>query len=373
MHEDDHYAHTATVQHLHESQYSKPFVLPALPSSTVNLPSKSFPIDATFSTLSSPPQTLSDLPSSEISEYSIDADELKLRDPAKLRSTQLTEATYRQYILDFMTQEVVRILGDNPRAIEAFPEYGGYKSQTVEKEGSSFRAGRSPHRTYALHDKTNSVTCTSLSARRDVPFKSYDTPGSPVQDLFAFSISDLLDVPTLKILAHRIVEHTARSEEKRRLRRIKANEARPADLALDRKRKAEGRDWRLTDSERQSRMERLTAYTIRGLHADGSVVHLQDGYLPLPPEMVLPLLVPHFEREMWVRKAAFLRKDDPRRGNGALVEDLLKRLREWGTDGRWERVGEWVVFDAVRWGQERGLVRKEGRGWWVADGAFGAG
>ena len=349
MYEDDQYAHTALVQSLHESLYSKPFVLPPLSSTVAPTTAKSFSIDAIFSTLSSPPQTLSDLPSSEMSEYGIESDELKLRDPAKLRSTQLTEATYRQYLLDYMTQEVVRILADNFRAIEAFPEYDEYGGPTADKQAPASRRTtpgptRFPQRDHALHDKTNSYASTTLTGDVEEQHMWCGAPSSSSRDLLGFSIADLLDVPTLNTLAYRIVEYTARQEEKRRLRRIKANEARPADLALDRKRKAEGRDWRLTDPERQARMERLTAYTIRGLHADGSVVHLQDGYLPLPPEMVLRLLVPHFEREMWLRKAAFMRKDDPRRGNGALVEDLVKRLREWGTDGRWERVGEWVVL-----------------------------
>jgi hypothetical protein len=62
----------------------------------------------------------------------------------------------------------------------------------------------------------------------------------------------------------------------------------------------------------------------------------------------------------------FMNRHDPRRGHGMLISDLTRRLAEYGQEGRWERVGEWHVEDALLWGCERGAVLRKGDGYRIA-------
>ena len=110
-------------------------------------------------------------------------------------------------------------------------------------------------------------------------------------------------------------------------------------------------------------MLRLTTWVIRNLHEDGAIVHLDSGYLPLTPELLFPVLLPIMEREEFLREGTFMRKDDPRRTNGVMVDEILARLGTWGKEGRWERVRGWVVEDAMRWAEIQGWVKKRGNGW----------
>ena len=338
--EEDQFEHIDTVRKLHRTVYSRPFVIPP----TVTVPAlsagntTSASHDATFSTLSSPLQSLPELPSSEWSEVDIPQSHLQLRDPAKLRSSQLTDSTYRQYVLDYMTQETVRILEASPAALRVLPEYAEYLDSLQIGMRQSTRSQRSKRETTVLH----------------------------AEELVPFTITDILDIPHLHQLATLVVDAVARKEEKRRRRRVLEGSPRPGDLEIDIERKRAGRDWRLTPQERQSRMCRLTSYIIRGLATDGAIVHVQDGYLPLPPILVFPLLAPHFEREAFLRLGVYMRKTDPRYGHGATAGEIVSRMRSWGEDGRWERISEWVIQDAIGWGDEKGLVKKQGLGWWLA-------
>ena len=100
--------HNAQVVHLHSNTYSRPFTMPPAPALA---PESARPVSEGASCVSSPGTTFSELASSEIGEISeVHSEELKLRDPSKLRSSQLTDATYRQYVLDYMTQETVTAL-----------------------------------------------------------------------------------------------------------------------------------------------------------------------------------------------------------------------------------------------------------------------
>lgn len=125
-------------------------------------------------------------------------------------------------------------------------------------------------------------------------------------------------------------------------------------------------------------MERLVKWVIRGLSEEGVLVQTQqtpvsgtgaavDAYIPLPESLLFPLLVPHLESEMARRSKTFIRKTDERYGHGILLGELVGRLRRFGEAGRWERVGEWCVEDALVWGEQRGSVRRVGRGWVVVD------
>ena len=347
--EEEGYDHIDLVRALHRDVYSQPFQIPLPLASSSFHANTSGNYNATFSTLSSPPQTLSDLPSSECSETDMQVGHLNLRDPAKLRPSQLTDSTYRQYVLDYMTQQTIRALGSDHQALGVFPEFAEY---LAELQSGSTRSTRSQR--YARKD--------------NVIDDSSDQSMSCDEELHPFTLPDILDVPHLHQLALLVVDAVARKEEKRRRRRIVEGVPRPGDVEVDVERKKTGRDWRLTSQERSSRMSRLTAYIIRGLASDGAIVHLHDGYLPLPPDVVFPLLAPHFEREAFLRKGVYMRKSDPRYGNGVTAAELVVRLRGWGADGRWERINEWVIQDAIAWGEGRGLVRKQGVGWWLVDG-----
>lgn len=91
----------------------------------------------------------------------------------------------------------------------------------------------------------------------------------------------------------------------------------------------------------------------------------QHAYLPLPPPLLFPLLIPHIQAELDYRAKIFVKKDDPRKINGVMVEEVLARLRRWGEEGRWERVQGWVVEEGLEWGCMKGKVEKRGRGWEV--------
>jgi len=339
--EEEQYDHIDTVRALHKTVYSQPFHIPSLANALIGIPATTKQDDATFSTLSSPPQTLSDLPSSDWSEVDIPQGRLQLRDPAKLRPSQLTDSIYRQYVLDYMTQETVRVLEASSSALGVFPEYAEY-----------------------LGNLEHGTKRSTRSQRRSAPNRIVV---SDAEELHPFTLTDILDVPHLHQLATLVVDAVARKEEKRRRRRIIEGVPRAGDLEIDTERKRTGRDWRLTAQERSSRMVRLTSYIIRRLAADGAIVHLQDGYLPLPPILVVPLLAPHFEREAFLRKGVYMRKTDSRYGNGATAAELVVRLRGWGADGRWERMNEWVVQDAIGWAEGKGLVKKQGTGWWLME------
>lgn len=129
----------------------------------------------------------------------------------------------------------------------------------------------------------------------------------------------------------------------------------------------------MSDDERLIKMSRLVGWVIRNVAEEGSLVQVkfsgtEYGYLPLPAQLLLPLLIPHLETERFIREHTFVRKTDPRRGNGMSVSELVGRLREWGEEGRWERVGEWKVEEAIEWGEESGLVQRVGKGWWAVQG-----
>lgn len=316
---------------LHHSTYSKPFILP------VFAPPPSKILDRSTITASScpssPSYTFSELASSEIGELDLVVGEVELREPSKLRSSQLTDATFRQYALDYMSRETLRYVEACTDPGDCFPEY--IKDKIAAGHGTSSRSMR---------------RAQSSSVNLGPTFASY-TP------------SNLLDSIILNELAGLVVDTVARKEEKRRRRRIQEGVPRKGDLEIDVERRQTGRDWRLTKEERSSRMERLVAWVIRDLHQDGCIVHLNDGYIPLPPELLYPLLIPHIERETFLREGVFMRKGDPRRDNGVTSDELIKRLHGWGVDGRWERIQAWVVDDALQWAEQHAHLRSKGKGW----------
>ena len=333
--EEEQYIHNAKVLHLHSTLYSKQFILPSLQSN--NTTSSKAEQETIQSLTSSPGTTFSELASSEIGDISdIRRDSARLRDPSKLKTSQLTDATFRQYVLDYMTQETLC-------AIESI---------TSQESVSSSDSAELSRQLYSLFPEFKS----SAKTAHNRPYIA-DSPLEP------FSITDILETQHLSHLGQLVVDQVTRQEEKRRRRRIRDGVPRPSDLRIETERKLSGRDWRLNDQERQNKILRLTTWVIRNLHEDGAIVHTQNGYLPLPASLLFPILIPFIEREGYLRKGTFMRKDDPRKSNGVMVDEILVRLNKWGEEGRWERVKGWVIQDAMDYAERNGLVKRRGMGW----------
>lgn len=225
------------------------------------------------------------------------------------------------------------------------------------------------------------------------------------------TLSSLLGTPHLVTLARLIVERTAKKTEKARRERLKLNCASAKDLTIERERLAKGKgkgEWRLDEDEVDEKVQRLFNWGLRCVAEDGEVVevnirstenngscgcllirsnHGQDGshhhchasqdlvpaYVPLPPNLILPLLLPHLTAETQRRRRIFIPKTDKRFGQGILLEEILVRLQAWGVNGRWERVGDWVIEAALRFGEEiedQYGLKRVGKGW-VANDEYG--
>ncbi|OCF31473.1 hypothetical protein I316_06875 [Kwoniella heveanensis BCC8398] len=521
---DEQYAHTAEVMHLHQTTYTQPFVMPDLSArvpqhangiANSNAPASAHALAATVGHStgdgvghrSLPATTYEDvlgeslsagfedgqstnLYSEPPSELTVMESEIELRDPSKLRSSQLTDRTFRQYMIDHMTQETVRTIrliseyaaataagagaeaGALRLALESiFPEYKdvnerngvsmGMKGKGKDKVGSSSATAHkrgtdrigSERGVFTPSKRTNSVrldqqddhptpTQASYASRRSALRNNDSTSASTSPAALkshqqpriqAFTIFALLLDERLNLLARLVVENEARKEDRRRRRRIRDGSATKKDLAVEKdskistssgsslgkttsssssrssKKTGEGVDLPLLDEkETRKKMERLAAWAIRAIAEEGSLIQVktspdydypakvsnddqensqslpsvsslrngtdrsrnrnkeQYGYLPVPPELLFPLLIPHLEAEKYKRDHSFRPRGDPQTGNGMTVDEIVAKMRRWGDEGRWERLGDWTVEEAVEWGAERGLLRRDGRGWWVA-------
>lgn len=260
-------------------------------------------------------------------------------------------------------------------------------------------------------------TGSGLSQGRSSQSKGvyYDRPTrSPLE---AFTLSSILAIPHLKSLAKMVVDSETRKNERRRLRRIRDKVAKQKDLDVEEDRVRRGlkaTDWKLSDPEKLRKMEKLVTWVIRGIANDGGIVEVNlrqrsgypsqispnvsrpryqstpsdetdyklcssptyqpcrstpttSGFLPLPPQLLFPLITPIIQREHFLREDVIMRKTDPRKHNGITVEEIVKRLQAWGEEGRWERAREWVIRDTMDWGVKEGLLKPKGQGWWLAD------
>jgi len=215
-----------------------------------------------------------------------------------------------------------------------------------------------------------------------------------VPSIPGFTISSILSVPQLEELADLVVEEQSRKEEKRRRRRIRDGTATQKDFQSQAQSSVEsqgsksGNGWRLNRDEKRARKERLVKWVIRGLSEEGVLVQIKmkvdrinsypslsqsrskryvEAYLPLPEPLLFPLLIPHLSAEMNHRSKIYIPRSDPRYGHGILLEEVMKRLRGCGEDGRWERVGEYCVEDALQYGEGVGKgLKRVGRGWVIA-------
>lgn len=362
VHPDEQFWHLQRVQELHETVYCRPFSIPPVPTISAIHPS---PNESMFFDSMS-------LQSEMPSELTISQGGLP--DIRKLRSSQLHEVTFRRYVLDYMTEEVrsavlsADIKGSETvdRALhQQFPEY------PISRKGKE-RAILAP-------STRSNCTDPNLTPRT---FRS-KAPVEPDIHFPSFDVGTLLEVPVLAELASMVVEAETKKEERRRRRRIRDGEAKERDLAIQQEKKGQ---WRLSSSETRKAMERLCSSAIRVIGIEGNSVHVSptltnadnnltprkshftsEAYTPLPPPLILPLLLYHLKAEKEDRSKVFISRSDPRKGNGMTLEELVNRMRRWGQEGRWERLGEWRVEEGLQWGLVKGVVRREGVGYWAVE------
>jgi hypothetical protein len=284
-----------------------------------------------------------------------------------------------------MSQETTRVVeelseGELEMALkEVFPEY----RPLLPSRALTQSQVRTPLRSHSLNSNDNLDPDTTPR-----PMKTF-TPRIP--SLTGFTISSILSVPHLEELADLVVEEQSRKEEKRRRRRIRDGVATQKDLqsqsSVESQGSKSGNGWRLSRDEKRARKERLVKWVIRGLSEEGVLVQIKlkvdrinlspssqsrskrymEAYLPLPEPLLLPLLIPHLSAEIQHRSKIYIPRSDPRYGHGILLEEVLKRLRGCGEDGRWERVGEYCVEDALQYGEGVGKgLKRIGRGWVIA-------
>ncbi|WWC61486.1 uncharacterized protein I303_104070 [Kwoniella dejecticola CBS 10117] len=414
---EEQYIHTAQVLKLHQGLYARPFVLPDL-----TVPNKSLPPTPTkngINAIASAALRASDslgmtLTSEAASELSMIEAEPELRDPTKLRSSQLTDRTFRQYMLDHMTQETVRSVLQLTEISQAalrkglemlFPEYrpqvltnssrntrsrnglGVFQPSTkinsqVKSNGHVIENGGGQATPTQKHFIARSKRSTPTPTRSSEPPLTVDAI-----ILQAFTPVSVSGNERLRTLARLVVENEIRKDGRRRRRRIRDGTATKKDLIVESERK-EGRSLDvMVEKEVQKKIERLVHWAIRAISEEGSLVQItlphfackpgtrgkgagevvgcEYGYLPLPAQLLFPLCIPHLTAERDLRKNTIRRKGDPKSKNGMTVDELTAAFRSWGTEGRWERLGDWIVEDALEWGLNKGFLRKEGIGYWL--------
>ncbi|WWD01786.1 hypothetical protein V866_008732 [Kwoniella sp. B9012] len=409
---DTQYTHTSQVDHLHQTLYSRPFTLPDLSISNNKTPPISPNRDTSVSRVD---PNMSDglgttLTSEAPSELSMIDAEPELRDPTKLRSSQLTDRTFRQYMLDHMTQETIKSIC---RAQEIGPEVlrgelVHYFTECRDVQGDPSTSGRS--RTLGKNSSGSGVFANSTKVNTPSSSTSIDHATTPTQKTFIsrkkpvkststpcslgllrpFTPSSILVDERLSILASLVVDNEIRREERRRRRRIRDGTATRKDLLAGREKNASTNIVMIDEKERNKKIERLVSWAIRNVSEEGNLVQVtlpslplpsstrhnnndgyvtQDryGYLPLPSQLLLPLLIPHLLAERDLRKNSIRRKNDFKSVNGMTVDELTSVMRKWGQEGRWERVGDWNIEDALEYGVGRGILRKEGIGYWVVE------
>ncbi|WOO83405.1 uncharacterized protein LOC62_05G006931 [Vanrija pseudolonga] len=324
---DEQFRHAAKVVGLHETLYSRPFTMPAPPAPVARSPPRATP----HSTQSSPAKsTLSSIPSSDV--YDDDfapVPEARLTDPAKLRSSLLTEATFKRYLMDHVSRETARVLRSSPpllgQAVPAlaalFPEYRHAVLPRTGEDGKrdSFapshpRNGRQTKQ-WSLNgsprcttpDSDDDVVCLEATpkASKQSTFRSRtdrddalrlnrynfapssalrpwvdesddgsdnDAPlGSEKFLLEPFTVDALMNVERLRVLGSKVAEVRARREERLRRQRAKENAstARDERVVQDRLNRGLRPDhWRLNVHEREHKLRRLTD---RGRARSGSM------------------------------------------------------------------------------------------------------
>ncbi len=271
----------------------------------------------------------------------------------------------------------------------------GYRGAQFGERTPVVRPSRTTFRTKAEREREAQaspspsfvVEATPRATPADTSFLSSFDPLS----FEPFTVTALLSDERLRTLAALVVDARARREEGERRKRVKEGRVRQEDEKLVAARRARGlrsSDYKLTDDERERKMARLVTWAIRAAASEGEVVQVdgpmhsmrtmesfnscvslsvlsqETGYLPVPPELLGPLLLPLAAAARAEHRPTFRSKADreagiwrDNRGGGVDAQALLVRLRRWGEDGRWERITDKPVQEAAEWAEASGLLR----------------
>ncbi|KAL7422094.1 hypothetical protein Q5752_002737 [Cryptotrichosporon argae] len=304
---------------------------------------------------------------SSVSTIMDDAPEL--RDPDRLRSSQLTLRTFELYLCEHMQRSLLRQLRADPRtpiepstkpipALQSlFPEYGALtRPLTTLKRPSKFAD--------STRDNALTPTPARYRTKKQREADAATAPTAPASRMIRpFTPRTILADPTMARLAARIVEQEARAKEKARRARMADGTASAVDREVERARVATGSrkgEWRPTPGSSARKAGRLVDHAIRNVAArTTALVAVPDdggsGYIPIFPDVLVPLLVALLAADRESKRGVFVRKGE--RG-GMTAEAVCQRLRGWGEDGRWERVALDVVIESLEHAEAQGLLRR---------------
>jgi hypothetical protein len=201
--------------------------------------------------------------------------------------------------------------------------------------------------------------------------------------LSAFTVPNLLAIATLGDLAAQVVDMRARNEEKERRWRKKHGTTTERDLKVVADRRSRGLEetsYKLSPADRQKKITALAEWAIRSAHAEGGLIEIKmevagqpentwrrrkdtvTGYLPLPPDLLAPLIAPVVSVMKARQRGTFRSRLERAAHNlttrraGVDAASIKARLQGWGEEGRWERVGLRAIEAALEWGEAQGLL-----------------
>lgn len=215
-----------------------------------------------------------------------------------------------------------------------------------------------------------SPTPTRRRRTRDPP-ASLDWSRFGAPDLPVFTVESLLKDEVLATLGPLVVTRRAKKDEAAMREREASGTMTDRDRRKIQARLDKGRSkghWKLDKGEMEVKVKSLMSWAIRVILEEGGLICIpaptnsrtasgSESYLPVPPELLAPLMVPLVQREKARLSNVFRSKAERQRGvslESDVVKNVSRSLQKWG-DGRYERVGDWAVAEAYEWGRSRGL------------------
>lgn len=257
------------------------------------------------------------------------------------------------------TQADPIVLSSPPRT----PERGTATPSATGRE-------RSHKRRRSVRRDSGSPTPTRRRCIQDLP-ASLDCSVFDAPELPLFTVETLMRDERLAALGPLVVKRRAKKDEKALREREANGTSTDRDRRKIQERLSKGRSkghWKLDDDEMQDKVKSLTTWALRAVLEDGGLICISapcssktsprsESYLPVPPELLAPLMAPLVQREKARLSNVFRSKAERQKGvslESGVVKNVSRALRKWG-DGRYERVGDWAVAEAYEWGKSRGL------------------